>query len=88
MAARQIDDRQPAKPEPDWTRDIRTFIVWSAMRQRAGHRLDSLSRDWGTIAEIELATDATHTNRALPIAGEDRGRTRTAEGLGHCCTWP
>src|SRR5258706_12357486 len=60
LAAREIDDRQPAMAEPDSGRAVETGTVGTAMVERVVHPLEERTIDRSPAARIEDADQPAH----------------------------
>ena len=60
MAAREIDDREPAKTESQRSRYVIALIIGPAVRDAPGHPLDFLAHDRSLAVEVVLAANSAH----------------------------
>ena len=55
MSSRQIDDRKPAKPEPERSGNEVALVIGPAMRDRVRHAHDRLALHRLVALEVKLA---------------------------------
>ena len=69
MAALQINDREPAKAEAEWSGKVIALVIRPAMGDAPGHPLQILADHRSLVAKVILSADAAHdfVNSVLQI---------------------
>jgi hypothetical protein len=60
MTAPEVDDREPAKTESEWSCNVIPLVIGTSMDEGPGHRFDIPALDRFQISEVILSADAAH----------------------------
>ena len=60
MAARKVNDREPAKTESDWSGDVEPFVIRTSVGDGLGHRFDVPALNGRLVSEVILSANAAH----------------------------
>src|SRR5262249_2898418 len=82
VAAAQVDDRKPTKPEPEWPSEVVALVIRPSVRDGLGHPLHIVWHDRSLGPEVELSADPTHGDQ-LVCSRSDRLRNICA-GAQRC----
>src|SRR5205823_13304470 len=63
VAARKIDDREPSKPESEWSCDIAPFVIRTSMDKGLCHPFYVFTENRSLVPKVILSTNAAHKIR-------------------------